>query len=431
MSGRERVVIIGSDRVCNALRQAFKEHAVEAFAGVENAARKHLGNSLAAVLVEGDYLLREGGELGAAVEWQGRGAPVLLLVEGQATEALDQVKELRNWPRVSIGEGFWRSAAQTVDRWISAREVAREIAFLRQVLEYASDCIMSLEGDGHIRLANTAVTKTFGYDRQELMGSPLEMLVDLSDQAKPAADMLKSLQTGVSWSGQVTAVRKDGERFPAQVALTFIPDETHAAVLVARDVTDHEELVTRLKRLSIMDDLTQCYNVRYFWARFRFEFLRSARYDEQLSCLIVDLDHFKKVNDLHGHRAGDEVLRAAARAMDTATRKIDILARYGGDEFAIILPGTGLKGALVCANHIRDAVAEAVVAAGQETIGVSVSVGAATMNEETADEEALLAKADEALMEAKRSGRNKTCAWQGGQVSSTPSPERAPLGSGA
>ena len=113
---------------------------------------------------------------------------------------------------------------------------------------------------------------------------------------------------------------------------------------------------TLLQRLAITDYLTGIYNIRYFYKRLEEEFSRAERYITPLSCMMFDIDHFKKINDTYGHRIGDIVLREFAQLVKSHTRKADIFARYGGEEFIMLLPQTILKGAMDKAELIRKAV---------------------------------------------------------------------------
>jgi diguanylate cyclase (GGDEF)-like protein len=134
------------------------------------------------------------------------------------------------------------------------------------------------------------------------------------------------------------------------------------------------------------------------------------RYKDNLSLLMVDLDHFKSVNDSHGHPAGDRVLQKVAEAMDSQLRASDTLYRYGGEEFVILLPETDRSGALTVAESIRRKVADTVIVVdGNQTITITVSIGVACFPQDTENQEGLLKKADQAVYAAKNNGRNRVC----------------------
>ena len=166
-----------------------------------------------------------------------------------------------------------------------------------------------------------------------------------------------------------------------------------------------------LERLSVTDGLTGLYNHRYFVERLHEEFRRAQRYRDPVSLMMLDLDHFKRVNDDHGHPFGDRVLRGTAELLSSSLREPDICARYGGEEFAIILPKTPRAGAFVVAERFLGRMREKVylheATDGTREVRVTASVGVAAFPCEGVDSpEALIARADEALYRAKGEGRN-------------------------
>jgi diguanylate cyclase (GGDEF)-like protein len=180
--------------------------------------------------------------------------------------------------------------------------------------------------------------------------------------------------------------------------------------------------VARLAELSTTDGLTGTFNHRAFQERLREEFRRAQRYDDALSLVLLDLDHFKDVNDTHGHLVGDAVLREVAAALRGCARDTDFLCRYGGEEFAFLLPRTPLGGALTLAERARQALA-ALRVGPRGQLRVSASMGLAGLPHRAVHTpEALLQAADEALYRAKAQGRNRVCLAQGrGHPGSTPS----------
>jgi diguanylate cyclase (GGDEF)-like protein len=164
----------------------------------------------------------------------------------------------------------------------------------------------------------------------------------------------------------------------------------------------------RLQRLAAMDPLTEAYNRRFGLSRLQEEFARSVRSGGPLGVLMLDLDHFKAVNDTYGHLVGDRVLRAAAAACRRIIREGDVLIRFGGEEFLILLPGAALADLGELGERIRRAIGATVVSDGDQRIGVTVSVGAASFPEEGVESpEALVELADAALYAAKAAGRDR------------------------
>lgn len=178
----------------------------------------------------------------------------------------------------------------------------------------------------------------------------------------------------------------------------------HNAILYER----MEDEKVRLEKLAITDFLTGIYNVRYFYHRIIEEFSRSQRHSLPLSCLMVDIDFFKKINDAYGHKTGDMVLKEFAMKLKRHSRKSDVVARYGGEEFIILLPQTTRKGAVAEAERVRLCVKKCRFRSLGRKLGLTVSIGIAThpdANIETHDD--LISLADDALFEAKRLGRDR------------------------
>ncbi|MCK6512451.1 GGDEF domain-containing protein [Myxococcota bacterium] len=167
----------------------------------------------------------------------------------------------------------------------------------------------------------------------------------------------------------------------------------------------HEELY----RLATQDGLTMAYNKRFFLDNIEREFSRARRYRRHLSLILMDLDHFKQINDTYGHLAGDYVLKKTARLIQSHIRREDIFARYGGEEFALLLPETDRPQALGLAEKLRQLVAGQDVLFDRYAIRVTLSLGAATADVETENTHQLLQDADAYLYHAKRSGRNRVC----------------------
>lgn len=169
----------------------------------------------------------------------------------------------------------------------------------------------------------------------------------------------------------------------------------------------------RLEVLALTDPLTQTHNRRALVERLTAEMERARRYSLHLSLLMVDLDHFKAVNDSYGHVVGDEVLRGVSATLQREARAVDVVARYGGEEFVVVLPETTAEGAVALAERIRERVCGTPPIPGGEYgwLRVTVSIGVATVPSPRVDApEELVAMADEALYRAKAQGRNRVCA---------------------
>jgi len=165
----------------------------------------------------------------------------------------------------------------------------------------------------------------------------------------------------------------------------------------------------KLRTMALRDGLTGLFNHRYFQETFNHEFGRAVRYQRPFSLFMLDLDHFKKINDSYGHRVGDIVLQEISALILSTVRTNDVVARYGGEEFAIIAPETDLKGAAVLAERIRKSVEQMEILTDSATVKATISIGVATYlpDKKTATKAEILDAADASLYESKRNGRNK------------------------
>lgn len=166
-------------------------------------------------------------------------------------------------------------------------------------------------------------------------------------------------------------------------------------------------LYARLQHLSINDSLTKTYNRRYFMSRYLEEFERAKKFNFNLSFLMIDIDYFKNINDTYGHLVGDAVLREVASLIKENTRQIDLVARYGGDEFSVILPEVDKAGAIMVAERISSRISRERIKAFDESLDMNVSVGVANFPQNTLYSDVLMETADKALYKAKLSGRNR------------------------
>jgi len=165
----------------------------------------------------------------------------------------------------------------------------------------------------------------------------------------------------------------------------------------------HEELF----RLAKIDGLTNIFNYKYFFDSLENELERAQRYNRELSLLMMDIDHFKKVNDTFGHRAGDHILKHLARIFVSRSRRVDYVCRYGGEEFAIILPEVDAMGAHKFASMLRKEISSHIFAFEQDEIPITISIGVADIMEGIQSTDDLVEMADRRLYRAKEGGRNR------------------------
>lgn len=206
--------------------------------------------------------------------------------------------------------------------------------------------------------------------------------------------------------------------------LTLMPikndaGEVENVCIILFDVTDaaiyrsmHQAAMKKLEMVSRVDGLTQLFNRSHWQSRLAEEFSRAGRYSAPLALIMFDLDHFKSVNDTHGHLGGDAVLVQMASIIKGALRDSDIAGRYGGEEFCVVLPNTSAEGAKVVAERLRNAIQATPVVYENLQIPVTASLGIAEFSLKLKDVEELIANADAALYEAKESGRNRVVIYE-------------------
>ncbi|WP_340678404.1 diguanylate cyclase [Paraglaciecola sp.] len=196
--------------------------------------------------------------------------------------------------------------------------------------------------------------------------------------------------------------------------LASLSGQVEQICVLVYDVTDEavsragiQTLNKELEKVSRVDGLTGLFNRRYWEEQFELEFKREKRNDHPSSVVMIDIDHFKKVNDKYGHPAGDDVIRALAELIKKATRETDVCGRYGGEEFAILLPNTPVANVEFLTERIRRLVEKYTVVHEEHEISFTISTGIAGFDRKFNDHVQWLDAADHALYKAKTSGRNK------------------------
>jgi diguanylate cyclase (GGDEF)-like protein len=170
-------------------------------------------------------------------------------------------------------------------------------------------------------------------------------------------------------------------------------------------------LYARVQELAITDSLTQVFSRRYYLERFNEEIERSGKFKYSFSFAMADIDHFKDCNDQYGHLVGDAVLREVAKTIKENIRQVDLVGRYGGEEFSIILPETTKEQAQYALERIRQAIENKRIRVYDEELQVTISIGIATFPEDAKESSTLIERADSALYQAKQTGRNRVCLY--------------------
>jgi diguanylate cyclase (GGDEF)-like protein len=260
-------------------------------------------------------------------------------------------------------------------------------------------------GDPRLRIrVGKGISGTVAKRGEALRGAVAELPV-APLKGEPRAEQIISvpLRTGSGVLGVLNLYdRSDGRPFDHSDLETIQSFAGQAAVAVD-NVLLHQEA----QRLSVTDGLTGLGNFRFFQQTIAREVDRAARFGRPLAVLMLDLDHFKQVNDKHGHQVGDEVLVEVAERIRAEVREVDVVARYGGEEFVVVLPETGHDGATQLGERIWQRVRATPITTAAGALPITVSLGAAIYPENGDSAAALIRAADKALYAAKRGGRDR------------------------
>lgn len=302
---------------------------------------------------------------------------------------------------------------------------------VKTMLNTLAEGVIVLDRDERVVLANDSFAATVGKSTLDLQGmkvSTLQWTAPQSDEPVPVYPWLTALKDGSTQTG-VRIGMKDEAETPRTFRVNCTPilggdGSRRGALATFDDVTTIEEKSARLRQmldmlqqsrdeinrqnqelqaLATTDPLTGCMNRRSFFAAFETQWSSSKRYEHSLACIMVDVDHFKRINDRFGHSVGDQVLRHVAEQLKQLARDTDLVCRYGGEEFCILLPQIDLEKGAAAAERFRKGI-ESKPCAG---INVTASVGVSAIQLNARDPQALLDQADKSLYFAKRNGRNR------------------------
>ncbi len=297
--------------------------------------------------------------------------------------------------------------------WLLGKQEARLNATMATPAQHAQ---VILAPDGTIVSWNASIQRLTGFDADQMLGKPYSQLfaADVITPDGMSDRLIEAQRTGVSFA-EGKMLRAEGEPFLGQSIIFCIEPSLRSDgyVLLLRDTGEHRETIDALLKAVRSDQLTGLANRRGLQEAADLEFERYAIRPRDIALLMLDVDHFKQINDMYGHPVGDQVLRSLASAMLGSVRNIDVVARLGGEEFAVLLPSTDLQMAVRVAERIRARIAEQRVRAGDREISYRVSIGVAKFVGGMKGLDDLLAVADTALYRAKHEGRDRVCVAEG------------------
>jgi len=268
--------------------------------------------------------------------------------------------------------------------------------------------------DGQFLQVNAALADIVGYSIEDLqkktfqqISYPEDLQIDLVQFEQLRDGLIKNYQLEKRY------FHYKGNLIWVLLSVSAVRDEDDKAlyfIAQIQDITERKYLMDRLANQARVDYLTNLSNRRYFMEQAEAELNRALRYGSPLALLMIDIDHFKNINDSYGHKTGDMVLQKMSDLLKQSLREVDVLGRIGGEEFAILLPESRLENAIEVAERLRVQIANSKLLEGQaETLRFTVSIGVAMLDSANQNLDALFNQADEALYKAKNSGRNCVC----------------------
>jgi len=286
----------------------------------------------------------------------------------------------------------------------------------KSLVENTNDVIMVMDSttleDGGPRIiyVNPAFERLMGYASDEVVGKNPSILQGEDTDMNTRSKIREAMRDGKRIRTQILNYTKEGQ--PLWLDINIVPifnDEGRLAYFAAieRDLTEHKELQSRLEKLASTDSLTQLPNRQAIMNRAEKEFAHAKRYNRPLSLVMIDVDHFKSINDTYGHAAGDIVLEQVGQICGETLRDSDVLGRVGGEEFVLLLPDTPPDNAKHVAERMRQRLAQTPIQIENLDLNITASFGVASITPDDGSLEEILARSDAAMYDAKHNGRNQ------------------------
>ncbi len=309
------------------------------------------------------------------------------------------------------GVGSWQIARSRCSReqWESFSSL------LFHAVDQSPAGIMITNTDGDIEYINAKFTDLSGYTEEQALGQNPRFLKSDEKSSEEYADLWATITRGETWTGEFHNIKSNGDDYYAKTSISPVLDsrgEIAHFIGVQEDVTSQRRLQQELLQLATTDPLTGLHNRRFLFDCAEKEIDRCCRYHHPLSVMLMDLDHFKKINDSFGHDAGDQVLRAVARMLEGNIRSTDLVVRYGGEEFVVMLPETDLTKTLAFAERLRAAVEAMEVEGIDDGWPITLSIGCSPWHPHEKSIEDALTRADQAMYQCKSQGRNRVSGFR-------------------
>ena len=245
------------------------------------------------------------------------------------------------------------------------------------------------------------------FDETELENTGAVLIGDMEEDEISQSLLIVPLKTSKGTLGVLSAQSYTPNMYNGEDLETLELLAVNVSIAI-----ENAQLFDKVQSMAITDPLTGLSNRRKFYENASSEFDISRRYGRPLSVIMMDIDHFKNVNDTYGHAVGDQVLQGLAQLVKSNLRQVDILARYGGEEFVILMPETGIEEAMMIAERLRENAAEATLPTRAGNMVITISLGVVKLEDDCRNLEELLDRSDQAMYVSKRTGRNKVTSWK-------------------
>jgi len=290
------------------------------------------------------------------------------------------------------------------------RRIALKLRTYKAAVDSSSAAIVITDHHSMIQYVNKSFVEITGYSEAEVKGFKTSALKSEQTPDEVYISLWDTLKANKSWQGELLNKKKNGIMYWVNILISPVTGNKDDGCYVAimEDITERKHMQEALNKLATVDVLTNIANRGYFLSIAEIEFQRAVRYNKSLSVMMLDIDHFKQVNDTYGHITGDTVLQRFASKCSELIRKEDSIGRLGGEEFAFLLPEIDQDGACKAGERIRQAIELLeILTPDGSSVKITCSIGVTQKEKDDESFDLLLSRADKALYEAKHSGRNR------------------------